>query len=247
MAIGRSVQFYGIEKALAAYTNQDVPKWGLFQGAQFLCKYDGPDVAAGAELLSAFLSEIETGYNGNAHTTYTLCVYDGLPNAEKITSKTPYSGSFNFQLVERLQVKNDYGGSQDERIGRILEEKLTAAGIIGGIDEDEDDEPAGPWAAIGKLLDHPEIKNAIAARAIGLMDRFLGGGASAGQIYQPAAPAAAMGAVAITQDEIDRCNQAVQILVTVDPQIGSHLMAIAEVAAKDPVKYKQLISMLSLL
>jgi hypothetical protein len=245
MAIGRSVQFYGIDKALQAYDNQEVPAWGLFQGGQFLAKYDGPDMNAGGELLKQFLLSIETGYNGNANTTYTLCVYESL-KGEKITSKTPFSGSFNFQLVERMQAHGANMQSQAEQIGKIIDERLAAHGIGGVDDNEEDEEPAGPWAAIGKMLEHPQIREAIATRAIGLMDRFLGSSSSPGQSYQQA-PAAAMGAVTMSQEEIDRCNQAIQMLAAVDPELGSHLMRLAEVATVDPAKYKNLISMLSLL
>lgn len=246
MAIGRSVQFYGIEKALAAYENQAVPAWGLFQGGQFLSKYDGPDIDAGGQMLEQFLKAIETGYNGNAHTTYTLCVYEGLKDGEKITSKTPFSGSFNFQLVERMQAHGVNMQSQAEQIGKIVADQLAAHGI-GAVDEDEDEEPAGPWAMIGKLMEHPQIKDAIATRAIGFIDRLLGGGSPAGYQQPAPAPAAAMGAVAISQEEIDRANQALQMLAGVDNEIGSHLMRLAEVATTDPAKYKNLISMLSLL
>jgi hypothetical protein len=243
MATSRSVQFYGIETALEAYDNQKIPAWGLFQAGQFLAKYDGTDLDEGATLLETFLRKIEIGYGGNDQTTYTLCVYEN-PGG-KITSKTPYDGSFNFRLVQRLEAHQGNLQNQDERIGRIIEEKLAAAGI--GAADEEDEEPAGPWNAIGKLLDHPEIKQALASRVIGFVDRFLGGGSAPLPVQQQPAPAAAMGAVTLSAEEIERVNQAVAILVERDPEIGSHLMAIANVAQADPAKYRSLISMLSLL
>src|SRR4029077_12155374 len=96
--VGKSVQFRGIDTAVDAYKNQDVPKWGLFQGTQFLSKYEGSNIQEGAELLEAFLRALDLRTADNC--TYTLCVYDGLPDGEKIRSNTKYDGSFNFRLVD---------------------------------------------------------------------------------------------------------------------------------------------------
>lgn len=47
--------------------------------------------------------------------------------------------------------------------------------------------------------------------------------------------------------ELQKLNQAVQILFPLDPLLGSHLMRLATVAQRDPQKYNNLISMLNLL
>lgn len=249
--VGKSVQFRGIESAVNAYINQDVPKWGLFQGSQFLSKYEGTSITEGAELLKSFLDALDLRTADSA--TYTLCVYDGLADGEKIRSNTKYDGSFNFRLVDNIEgyQANKLSGGLEMRIAGI-EQKLNE---VLAPDETEVEEPTAQnqlMGALGKILEHPQIQQALANKLLGIID---GVGNVLGGMFQPGQPGrAAIGAApsavasnSTVMDENQKLQQAVNILVTIDAQLGTHLLQLAQIAAADPKKYDSLIGMLKLL
>lgn len=242
--VGKSVQFRGIDNAVKAYENMEIPRWGLFQGSQFLMKYNGTNMKEGAELLEQYLNALDLR---SADTnTYTLCIYD---TADKINSATKYDASFNFRLVDNI---NEYQagktGFLENRIAGI-EQKLN------DVLDPAQDEPAELtptqqiWATVGKILEHPQIQQALAQKMVGVIEGL--SNTLGGVFKQPvAAIGSAPAAVApntTIQDENAKLQQAVNILVTIDPQLGTHLLQLAQVAAADPEKYNTLIGMLKLL
>ena len=240
MAFSKAVQFRGIKNVVKAYKNKAVPAWGLFQQTQFLEKYEGDDVDEGATLLQDYLEALDQRSNDN--NTYTLCVYE-IVKGSKINSATKFDASFNFRLADTIEdhLSSKMSGVYEDRI-RGLEEKINQ------LTEPEPEEMTPQekmWAMVGKIMEHPQIQQAIATRVLGFVD-------SLGNILSGVKPGqrAAIGTVtsnSTVMDENAKLQQAVNILVTVDAQLGTHLLKLAEVAQADPAKYEQLIGMLKLL
>jgi hypothetical protein len=242
--IGKSVQFRGIDNAVTAYGNMEIPRWGLFQGSQFLMKYSGTSMKEGSELLSQYLNALDQR-SADANT-YTLCIYD---TDEKINSATKYDASFNFRLVDNIDAynSNKMSGLVENRIAGI-EEKLNLL-----LADPEPEEPTAKdqlFGALGKILEVPQIQHALANKLLGIIDGV--GNTLSGLFTSPGQPSqrAAIGTVttgAAEMDETTKLQTAVGILAGIDPQLGTHLLHLANVAAKDPKKYEQLISMLNIL
>jgi hypothetical protein len=241
--VGKSVQFRGIDNAVKAYENMEIPRWGLFQGSQFLMKYSGTNMKEGAELLDQYLNALDLR---SADTnTYTLCIYD---TPEKINSSTKYDASFNFRLVDNIE---DYQGS---KVSGMLETRI--AGIESKLNEvlqpDLEPDELTPtqqiWATVGKILEHPQIQQVIAQKLVGIIEGVSNtvGGLFNQQGY-PAAIGSAPSAGRDVQDENRKLQEAINILDPIDPQLGTHLLQLAQVAQADPGKYNSLIGMLKLL
>jgi hypothetical protein len=243
MAFSKSVQFRGIKNVVKAYTNKAVPQWGLWQGTQFLEKYEGDDIESGAQLLDDYLSALDQ--RSNDTNTYTLCVYD-LPKDSKINSSTKYDASFNFRILDTIEdhYQNKIGGALDARISGI-EEKLDA--VLHPAENEEPEKP-GVWDIVNKLFEHPQIQQLIITKVMGLVDGI-------GNVLQPTnwrdarntggvSPA---GIGSADNGETEKLQTAVGILAGIDPKLGTHLLALAQMAQKDPGKYNSLIGMLNLL
>jgi hypothetical protein len=249
MPAGRSVQFRGIDNVVGAYENMAIPKWGLFQSNQFLGKYDGDSVDEGAKLLEQMLQAFDLR---SADTvTYTLCVYDGLAAGEKIKSTTKYDGSFNFRLVDTID-----GHNQQRQIGatslenRIagLEQQLQQALADKEVIEDAEPELSPVMQMLMKIVEHPQVQQKIAGVAVQFMDKITDG---IGRMLSrnPVAKVAGVETAKINdvENENVKLQSAINILAEIDPQLGTHLLKLAEVAKADPAKYNGMISMLNLL
>jgi hypothetical protein len=242
MAFSKAVQFRGINNVIQAYENMDIGPWGLFQGSQFLMKYEGSDVDAGADLLKQYLNTLDLrSSDGN---TYTLCIYDS-PGV-KINNATKYDASFNFRLVD------NFADHQDSKIGSVYEQRLS--GIeqsLKALTADPEPEELSAkdkfFGMVSTILEHPEVQRALAVKVVTIMDSL--GDSITGIFKKPAqyAPAAIGNVAPPAADENAKLQEAVTILVTVDNQLGTHLLQLAKIAQADPKKYNNLISMLNLL
>jgi hypothetical protein len=247
-AVGRSVQFRGIDKVIEAYENMSVSKWGLFQSSQFLAKYDGDSLDEGAQLLEKVLEGFDLR---SADTiTYTLCIYDDLPAGEKIKNTTKYGGSFNFRLVDTIDGYNNQkqiaGTNLENRIAG-LEQKL----LQSQVDPLHEVEPelSPVMQMLMRIVEHPQVQQKIAGVAVQFMDKITDGIGSVLNFKQPVAKVAGVETANEINMEIEnqKLQQAVNILAEIDPQLGTHLLKLAEVAKSDPAKYNGMITMLNML
>lgn len=240
MAVSRSVQFRGVPAVLRAYENANIAPFAIMCGTQLLMKYEDNDLEGGKEFLKTALKELSTG---GGMATYTLCVYEDLKPKEKIKSKTPFDMSFNFKLEEY----------ETERAGRFsnreYEDRIAALEAKLKLEEDETDEPeaiGGIWGTIGKLLEHPDISAAIAGKIVTAI-HSVGASNPSGASVLTAVPGAAKVAGAgdrHNSEQLEKIRRAVDTLAKLDPDLGDHLIQIAEIAMKDPGKYNLLIGML---
>lgn len=256
-----SVQFYGKEKAIAAYKNCQIPAWGLFVGKQLLCRYNGNDMAEGEELLTEFLDKIE-----GSIATYTLKVFE-LGKGQKVKEKTECDSSFNFKIPEYenytesskqlgyfARPNNDFFAGLDNRL-KDIEQK------IGNTPEVEEEEEQTFINAIGTALQSAIInaienpsENNIVHKIIGLL--------SPNQQPLPMQPAmrpVAIGKVEdniktetmpeqenkqLTEQDLQRIGNALDIMHKSDPEIVEHLEKLAAIADKNPKKFRNLLLML---
>jgi hypothetical protein len=54
-----AVQFYGVNEVLKAAENRDCPQWGIFQGKQFLFKYEEIDQVESLTFLQEILKALQ--------------------------------------------------------------------------------------------------------------------------------------------------------------------------------------------
>lgn len=136
----RSIQFTDVDSVVTAYLTKKTPRFGLFQGGQFLFKYEGNNLQEGSEQLQAFIEML-----AQSAAIYTVAVYE--EHEGKINSRTPYDGSFNFRLQQDTVPYNNGGVAVRQLQEKILllEEKLSL----------EEPEEKSQLDSIGEVLMHP--------------------------------------------------------------------------------------------
>lgn len=222
-----SVHFKGIDNVLNAYEQRAVPAWSLWQGSQFLFKYEGNDISEGATALNEILDRLAQSSNA----IYTLKVYEELQGG-KIKDKTPHDGSFNFKLNLDSQeiTTSQYGALRNqnailEKLER-LEQRMNERE-----EEEEEEEPKSKLGLIGEILNDPGISQIV----MPLVSKLLGiNGANTPR------PTIA----GINDDEAATLKQAIEILKKSDPDLPAHLMKLAKLSQESPDSFKFLLNAL---
>jgi hypothetical protein len=230
-----SIQFRGIESVITAYENREVGPWGLFNGKQFLFKYEGSDVSEGSNTLRTLLEEISKTSNA----VYTLKVYEEIVGG-RIKENTPSDGSFNFKLdapeqLERAQQYIGYSQTNKELLQRIeeLEERLA---------ERDEPETENKLGVIGEIIGHPTIQPLVQT----LLQSIFAPKQPA-QVPQQQQPVNNVPMQRVSLNGINddaRLTQAVQALSECDPQLTEHLEKLARLAQDSPDSFKFLIATL---
>lgn len=223
-----SVQFKGVNSVIDAYERRKVPAWSLWQGSQFMFKYEGDDMEQGGQELQSILEVLSDSTNA----IYTLKVYEDLPGG-KIKDKTPHDGSFNFRLnADNQEITNSqYGALRNQNA--ILEKLESLEKRLNEKDEEEDDEPPSKLGLIGEILNDPGTSQIV----LPLIMKAFGIGTT------PSHPA--MRSInGIPDDDRATLNEAMQILKTADPKLPEHLMKLAKLSKESPDSFKFLLQTL---
>ncbi len=234
------VQFRGVKATVEALQNIEVPNWALFNGKIMIEKCETDDLNESVSLFAAICNKL---HSSNSTGTYTLKTYEDL-DGKHIKPSTEPDRSFNFTLFEPGEFTPGFhsGGREDRLMQRLdaIEAKIAAQD-----DSEEGEEKIGSvvmdW--VNKFLEMPEIRSRVATAMGSLLDKFLpmpNNNNNQGAISNPAS----IGSVPDEQKQIELINQAVQLLYSVDKNLGVHLMKVAEIAQKNPGKYNMLIGML---
>lgn len=109
-----SIDFKGVQGALAAYKAKCIDTWGVFNKGNFM------QSGSCEELLSDYLELME---QQGSRTTYTLKMYKGV-EADEVTDKTPNHGSFSFTLHEAGAYSA--GGMGSMGVGNNISARLAA-------------------------------------------------------------------------------------------------------------------------
>jgi hypothetical protein len=238
-----AVQFRGIENVVDAYKANRMAPFAILCGKTVIHTSEdlgNDDIDDGATQLRQFLSLME---RGGSEAKYTLQVYK-LREGEEIDSNTPYKRGFNFSLWAAGDLTPYQGRtySQTQALqNRIdqLEAKLAET-----MTEDEEDEKWSIGKVLNGFMEMPEIREAIAMGALGLVSKVLpikerpakvagNDGNQTGQMVS-----------VLTAKQVEKANNAMHILACLDPDLGDNLMKIALIAQNDLAKYKLYTKML---
>lgn len=221
-----SVQFYGPDAVLMAAENRNVPNWAIFQGKQFLFKYEGGNMDESLQYLESILSSLQV-----SAAVYTICFYE---DAEKIKQNTPHDGSFNFKTISESEKEQRQQAYQNHSsaIMQKLDAIETRLSIIEEEDsEEEEEETGGINGIIAGLLNDPDK----ILQLINVGKSLLG----IGSATRPTAVAGVP-----VNDETEKINQAIESLKQSDPDFANHIDKLATIAKEQPKFFNQLIKML---
>lgn len=242
-----AVMFRGLKQVMDAYIANDIPAWSISSGKHMPLKYEGDDMTEGTQMLKAAFNMLK---KGGSEAAYTLRVYDHLPSG-KILSNTPDSGSFSFGLFDYDGEKSPYQQRTNSVLGAVNDklEAFQAAWmekILDKVKQDEEEEaqpakPAGVMGFLGAMLDNPQIQQMLFHKIFTWLNPGQPAPAAIGAVEQGQTTTAQ---VTLTQDQVDKLNAAVDILMTCDPNLGDHLMKIAVIARDNPGKYNMFAAML---
>jgi paraquat-inducible protein B len=224
-----SVHFWGTDSVIRAYKNRDVAPWSMWQGNQFLFKYEGDDIEAGAASLLKLFNDMSQSTNA----LYTLRVYEELPKNGKICRTTPDHGSFNFRLNMELQTLNQQQmqsvTNRKDLESELAAVKLELAELRAELDEETDDEPEPDMMGrINGLLQQPAV--------VGILNKFLGTSLTV--------PNATIAGVPLGEQSI---AESLEILKQHDPKLPDHLHKLALMAQRTPANFSFLLSTLETL
>jgi hypothetical protein len=266
MSKARTVQFRSVDQVVDAYRLQDIPCFCVWCEGVPQFPYEPTDIEDGAAYLQTLLEVI----GKNSAAIYTLCLYKTVPEGE-LNNKTPFRCAFNFQLRRQGEdgsFPQPTGGGNYEMM-RLLEMMQTSIKKLElrldeQVDDDEEEEPRIPQPSrlgvLGEILSHP-FMGPIAGE---LADKFVPGSgakiaaAMAMQQSMPSPPAAGKpggrlsgipGAPAgqLSADQETKLTAAMETLRKLDPELGDHLLKLAQYAEKNFPGYQQLVAALQLL
>lgn len=227
--MAQAIQFRGVGDVVAAYKMNDMAPWAIVCGKIPIHTFEEDDVEAGAEELQKFLTLLK---KGGSEGKYTLLVYTYKPGMD-IDSSTPPKRGFGFSLWDlqgegRFSERAGYGEKAlSDRMDRI-EELLT---------KDEGEE-GGVGGVVGALMKMPGVSQALGMMAMGLVSKILPMNtqtpAKVAGIQNPGETKVSL----LTADQSQKAQAALDILCTLDPNLGDNLMKVARVASDNWQMYE---------
>lgn len=247
-----AVHFRGIDNVLLAYESNNVGPWAIENGKVIMFSSEedvgNEDIASGGEQLRDVLKLLASG---GTESKFTLKTYR-IKKGDGITSSTPYFRAFNFSLwspedetMPYARRTNVYATQMNERLDR-LESMLTAVvekqgEIVQG--EEEEEKVTGVMGFINGLLENPQVQGVIGRVAMGWVAKLMPEGQQLGAVGSVNPPPSQQGSV-LKADQPAKVQQALNILVTCDPDLGDNLLKIASIARDEPKKYAMFAAML---
>lgn len=220
-----SIQFKGIDGVIEAYENRGVAAWSLWQGKQFMFKYEGHSIEEGAQQLQATLELLAQSTNA----IYTLKVYEELTGG-KIKSNTPDDGSFNFKINgdEQALTQSQYTSyrNSNEIVQRLadIEDRLNQQ------EEKYEPEPSR-LGFIGEILSDPGLQPIVQP----LIAKIFGTAAPSRM------PRAAINGI---NDDERVLSEAITELKKHDTRLHEHLAKLAAIAKENPQSFNFLLTTL---
>lgn len=233
-SISRSVQFKGKENVLRAFEMKKVCSWSLWCSTQLLHSCHAKNMDEGLQELAAILDMymIEP-----TPAVYTLRIHSpqSLKKTENhLSDRTPFDGSFNFQLVTDQQLHPSSNG--DSAMLKMIYDKLTMQDErireLEAEDEDGDDDAIGQ---IQRVMQIPGVSEVVGALVGGLF-----GKANAPQ---------AIAGIASPVNEVEKLDEqkdgdqlyisesvvnSLAILMRNVPNFDEHLATLASASNKNP-------------
>jgi hypothetical protein len=245
MANNNYTLFKGKEAILKAYMFNKVPAWAIFVDRVPMFSYNDDDLEVGEDFLAQAINDlIECMGNG----VFQLRVYRDVP-AKGILNNTPFNYGFKFALQTDDQYEEKPGSKTIAGLQKQIDE------LRGGGEEEEevDDSFMGKVGAF--LKQRPEIEDFLMKKVMGWVNNHFGQQnpmpanmagftnmdttQQAGQ--QPRTSADLYNA--LPTEEKQNFDQAAYILMANDPQVGTHLMKLANLLINNPAMYQTLTKM----
>ena len=258
--MAKPTQFRGTPAMMKAFCNVKIAAWAVFYDKQLLHKFAGTSFQESEQELSQLLKGME---GSNTSATYTLCLYEGVKERKQIKPSTEPDFSYNFTLFDNDEYLSPGTVSRREGYALILDKlstletkvELQAAKDLEEQDDGKEEIGSVQTTALGainKILDNPKVQQHIGDKFCDFIDNIFSTSKNPAMEGQTKQLAASMGDVQtnepitqITQEQADKINNSVQILAGLDPNLGDNLERIANLAQKNPKKYRSLITMLN--
>lgn len=245
-----AVLFRGINQVLDAYDANEVPSWAIWNGkTSLIFKHVGTDMAEGAQLLKQALEKLR---KSGTEASLILAVYEAP--GKSINNKTPFDNSFPFSLWDPMNDDHSPYYASKAKDNETIEE-LRAK--VAALEADQEEEPEMPtvWGKvmgmIEPMLSQPDVQQAVmywvAEKVRGILN--INKPVSMAGITSPSPQPAAENSQAsnwdkLAPDQQQKLNQAIEILMGEDPQIGDHLLALAIIARDNRSKYNMALKFL---
>lgn len=239
----QSIQFQGVADVVAAFKNIRVPRWAIFQNKSMIEKYEDENIDQSINFLNDYLLALQ---KSKTAAIYRLCTYEQEPAGGSIKPSTECDRSFSF--VVNAKEYGGYGsiGGFEQQIIERLDRIEAKQALEEEPDENEESEKvSGITIFLNKMLENPQVQQRIGYIIDGILNQIVPMNTT--QNMQPQPAAVISGVEETAEAQADLINEAIQKLWNVDKALGTHLQKIADIAEKNPVKYKQILSMLSLL
>jgi hypothetical protein len=243
----RSVQFRGKEDVLAAFLSVRAMNWAIFNGKVMLERYEGDDPNESEEFFKQY---IHTLCRSRTNSTYRLQTYDELPKGAKIKPSTEPDRSFNFVLFDEYNRPEEVTSGYQKLMDRI--DALSTQVQLLQEKEEPEETISGLGSTLGKILEVPAVQQKIAQVFESLIEKIIPSKPVQMPLqviepYQEPSPGVLNGVPSGGEDdELQKLNQAIEILYRIDPKLGTHLLKLAGIAQANPSKYQNMISMLNL-
>jgi hypothetical protein len=228
----------------------DVPSWSMWAGKdQLLFSYNGGDILEGANLMRQAFELLRQGGSG---AQLILKVYKSL-NGQEITNKTPWNNSFGFALFtvdedSPVQLARTQGYTNLEKRIDQLQEMITT---LATAEPEQEEKPGGVMGVIGSLLEkNPQLQDVIVTGVVGMVKNFFNKSTATsvavmGNIEkQPETQTQGSAWETLPIDQQEKMKKAMEILMRLDPQIGDHLLGLANIAQNKPSQYKMALTFL---
>lgn len=246
-----TVAFRGTKQVVDAYIANDMSSWAICNGKDIMFAQVCDTVDDGQTLLMEILKKMQ---NGGSRASFTLRVYEVSGN-EKINSATPFSRSFPFALYSDDEYspyesgRQSYAGQAQEKIDKLEAELEILKIQMKEAEEDREPEKlSGVEGVLAGIMGMPGIKEFLSAKLIGFVNAIvpMTNNNMPGGIAGIQGPASEQrGVVNVLEPGQDaKVNQALNILCTMDPLLGDHLLGVAAIAESSPSQYNFLIGML---
>lgn len=222
-----AIQFYGSDAVLTAVQNRDCPNWAIFQGRQFLFKYEGGDMDESTQLLGEILENLR-----HSTAVYTIQFYEDAP---KIKANTPHDGSFNFRLISE-EARQERQQMYATGSTAVLQKLESIEARLGSLEDDDDDAEEEEPGGIMGILQDPQRLGAI-THGLQVLSALLG-------INKPQ-PAGSLAGINPPVSVMDpKITAALEALAAKDPKLPEHLEKLAQLAQNDPATFTWLLGML---
>jgi hypothetical protein len=244
-----AVHFRGIESVVTAYRSNRVGPWAIHNGKCVLFSSEDvgiDDVESGAEQLRGILKLMA----GNGSESKMMLAVYKIDEQTEITNKTEFFRSFNFTLYgvdeESPYVRRGSMISQEinQRMDRL---EALVLKLVEEEEEEEEEKEPGLMGVLNGLSKNPQVMQVVTGfimNKLGIVPPGGQLGKVAGMDNKSVGSMQSAPSNVLNQEQTEKAQRAIEILVGLDPDLGDHLLKIADIAKNQPVKYKMFASML---